>query len=1002
MGYTSQLKPQVDLPVWEWMRFSPVTSTAISALTAPGTGTPNVIVSASLSGGVSGSVMSVGGNGSNRYMYYLVSSTFYRYDTVSDCWCQLASPPVAPAGVISLKYSSQVGYYGRILSATSGSFDSAVLTGQQFVGNRIRILSGKGAGQERQIVGTGYQNIVETFLATAGSTTTITDSTKTWKPNQWAGYQISITIGTGAGQVRRILYNSNTVLVLQDNTIFNINPWTWGAPLSTAAAANTYGYIESSTVYIDVPWTDIPDETSEFMILSGGIWCVTQAPTSTAGFCLMYYDVAADVWYNKNVPSGMWSSLAAVPCNDTLETLSENPTVFATGSFTLQSPETTGSLFTGTYPVLQDTKQNLSFDTYAGFAMVTYSGSGAGQRRTIIGNSGSLFYINRPFTGIINTSSMYKIVPDYDKLYLTGQNAASLFQYSKELDMWSFSEIYDYGTSRPAAAVKPGWEPIGISTLTTQAGSISSLSSIPTAGGTGYGVNNILTITTGGTNGLARVLSVNETGSVLSVELEQPGSSYTTGTGKATTVNPVGGSGCTLNILSISTSVIATTVNPHYFKLRDTASIKLGVTSPSDYTGSADGVIITGIPTVTTFNYIIPTSPGAFTVAPQSTTLLIDNTKNWSTNEHVGKYVMFTEYIAANTSGPSSLNKITSNTSSSLSITNTGYTPLVGRSKYCICDMRFFGTDTIFPMSDGEGIATSGSTTTLTDTSKNWSKTNIWAGKKIRIIAGAGAGQELFLSSSTSNTLVLSQSLTFNPVPNSSSMYSVEDCYGIATAGAVTTLTDGTQTWPVNFFAGKKVRIAGGTGGAVSAIAANPLEGAIASNTANTLTFATFTTTGPTANITPYAIIGKPASGVSDKLIWAFNQNNPLAPLNKGTFLFHARGGLAAGVIFDRFDIATLRWTTIYSALNAEPMTTGTMYAYDGGDRIYFTNGATGRMYYLDIVTHKIHSFGQIPYGMSTAIIGNRMEVMQTVDGVKFVYLLRHTGTEMWRELIYY
>lgn len=84
-------------------------------------------------------------------------------------------------------------------------------------------------------------------------------------------------------------------------------------------------------------------------------------------------------------------------------------------------------------------------------------------------------------------------------------------------------------------------------------GAINVLATAPTAGGSGYSVGNILTITTGGTGATARVTSVS-TGAVTAVELVTRGSGYTTGTGKVTTVSPAGGTGCTLNITSIYTT----------------------------------------------------------------------------------------------------------------------------------------------------------------------------------------------------------------------------------------------------------------------------------------------------------------------------------------------------------------------------------------------------------------------------------------------------------------
>lgn len=93
-----------------------------------------------------------------------------------------------------------------------------------------------------------------------------------------------------------------------------------------------------------------------------------------------------------------------------------------------------------------------------------------------------------------------------------------------------------------------------IATTSNAAGVISVLNSVPTAGGTGYTVGDILTITTGGTGATARVLTLGGSGAVATVALVTPGTGYTTGGSKATT----GGSGtsATLDITTVVTGFI--------------------------------------------------------------------------------------------------------------------------------------------------------------------------------------------------------------------------------------------------------------------------------------------------------------------------------------------------------------------------------------------------------------------------------------------------------------
>jgi hypothetical protein len=39
-----------------------------------------------------------------------------------------------------------------------------------------------------------------------------------------------------------------------------------------------------------------------------------------------------------------------------------------------------------------------------------------------------------------------------------------------------------------------------------------------------------------------------------------------------------------------------------------------------------------------------------------------------------------------------------------------------------------------------------------------------------------------------------------------------------------------------------------------------------------------------------------------------------------------------------------------------------------------------------------VNAYGTIPYGMGTAIIGNRMEIIKTDDGLQYLYIMRHSA----------
>jgi hypothetical protein len=311
-----------------------------------------------------------------------------------------------------------------------------------------------------------------------------------------------------------------------------------------------------------------------------------------------------------------------------------------------------------------------------------------------------------------------------------------------------------------------------------------------------------------------------------------------------------------------------------------------------------------------------------------------------------------------------------------------------GTSKYVIYDSKVFGTDNQFKPANMQnwGHASGGSTTTLVDSSKSWA-TNCWAGYKMRIEAGTGfASGIIAIVSNTATTLTYTtQSFT----PDSTTHYEIADSWGLITTGGTTTpVTEAsTKNWTTNMWAGKRLRITGGT--------ALGQEGAITSNTATALTTAALTLTDTTST---YAILGAPARGLGTQLLWIWGNSDTTI---KGKYMLSPRGG--ASNTFDLYDVTTSRWVYGYFfSAQSETFTTGSMYCYNGVNTIYMHKDATGRIFSYDFSTNVMSAIGTIPYGHSTAIIGNRMEIIETTDGLNYLYIMRHTAQEMWRMLIYF
>ncbi|KND49189.1 MAG: Mucin-2 precursor [Parcubacteria bacterium C7867-008] len=945
MALTNNLKPQVDLPVWEWCRFAPTASVALSAF-------------------------ATADDGSARHIYYISASTFYRYDTYADSWQQLATPNVAPLTTLALRYTGYRGYHGRILSAGATSVQIGGLRGNTLNGKTIRILSGSGIGQDRVLTSTG-ETVHDMGVITGTTTLTLADSTKKWKFNQWSGYTVGITFGTDATQYKKILYNDTTTLYIGDANLQPHDPWNnqafaavapYAVPVTTAGSQAHYQILSMS--YSVAAWDTTPDYRSNYTTATGGLYLISSS-ASAPFFTLQYYDIIHDSWQTKTCNQGLLAAALGTDC--TFERLAKTGTAF------LSSTATAGAART-----LTDTVQTMTVDRYSNYRLLITGGTGVGQSRRIICNTATVFTLNKAWDTNPDNTSTYEIWGDYDKAFLAGGAAGAMYQYSPSNDFWMQGSSFDDGVVANIAVKMNGWEALGVTTGARIAAGVTAVNATPTAGGTGYLVGDILTCSVGGTGARVIVTAIAPTGIVSTIELVASGTvtGFTTGTGKATTGGT--GSGCTIEITSIGATCLITTASASWFKTGDSVT----------FSGCSDGAYnaahtILGAGSTTTFDVATSAAGSMAASNSQSTTVIVDPTKSWTVNEHVGKLVHLS---VAGTAPTAQIRWITANTATTLTVA-TIVAGVNGTSKYAIYDSKVFGTDNQFKPANQQnwGHASGGSTTTLADSSKSW-VVNSWAGYKLRIESGTGFASGII--SITSNTATTLTYTTQSFTPDATTHYEIADSWGLMTAASTTTVTEtATKNWTVNMWAGKRIRISGGT--------SPGQEVSITSNTATVLTTATLTLPDTTST---YAILGIPARGAGTQLLWIWGNTDATT---KGKYVLLPRGGASNSA--DLYDVTTARWLYGYFfSPQAETFTTGSMYAYDGVNTIYMQKDATGRVMAYDFSTNAITTLGTIPYGHSTAIIGNRMEIIETTDGLKYLYMMRHTGSEVWRMLIFF
>jgi hypothetical protein len=965
MSVTNNNKRMVDLPFMELLNQAPTATSALAAVTYPRTG--------------------------GEYFYYMAPGPlFYRYDVVADTWQQLATPPTATATLASLRTTSRRGYHGRVLAASSTTITIPGLRGPALSGSSLIIERGPGAGQERTLTFVS-ESILDAGVITGTTTSTLADSTKKWRINQWSGYVVAVTFGTGgatAPTYKKVLYNDATTLYFQDNNLLPHDPWNnqvfvatapYALPVTTAGSQAHY-QIMASTFTVNTPWNVIPDYRSYFTTLTGGIYLLSSAAL-TPFMSLQYYDIANDLWQTKTVPQSLL--LAALGTDASFENTLKLGTSPLVGPFS-------GSSISATTRSLSDTTLNLEPDRYANHRIYITSGSGTGQDRRITGHNSASFWVSPTFTQVPDSTSKYEIWPDNDIAYVPIGGNSSMLAYHPDYDVWSQGYRFDSGITTNVAVTMDGWQPIGVaSSITPIASGITAINSTPTAAGTNYTIGDILTVTTGGTGAQVIVTSIGLGGTVTGLQLVNSGTAtgYTVGTGRATTGGV--GTGCTVEITSVGKTANITTSTATWFKTGD----QITISGCSEAAWNTTYTIL-GVSTVTTTSCVFSVQTTANSAiaatASQGTTTLVDPTANWIPNEHVGRLV---HIMVAGNAPTSQIRWITANTQTTLTF-NTITAASNGTSKYIIYDAKAYGYDTVSRMTgrDAYGWATGSdqATNRLVDVTKSWIPGQ-WSGSLFKVEAGTGYGSgRLAIINNNSNTLFYAtQSFT----PDPSTKYEIADTWGLTGIAGTTTITSASgysPNWVTNYFAGKRFRVTGGTTGLGQ-------EAAITSNTANALTTATITAVSADAT---FSIISVPPRNAAANLLWAYNNTNPTI---RGRYMYLFRGGGSSA--FDIYDISRGTWIfgNFYDP-QTETFTTGTSYTYDGNDTIYIAKGITAsspiRIFAYDINANTIRGVMTSTILQGTPTIGNVMEVIETPDGLKYLYVMQNTGTQFTRGLI--
>jgi hypothetical protein len=787
----------------------------------------------------------------------------------------------------------------------------------------------------------------------------VTDTSKTWQVNRWANYALRIIAGTGDGQMRQIMSNGADSLVLYDNwniqpdntSIYAIQSYTDDMLITVGGNAETFLYRVGQS-----------DTVSHGRILDEG---TVQA---ACAFSVDGTSTASHVVYEQK-PVAI-STLAGTT---TITATTPQPHQYKVGQWVSIRGVTSAAadVYNVTGKVLIATVPSSTTFTYTPFAAGT----------------GTYQYSENATIGV-------SVLPDASKFHAdvaTGGSTTSV-TFSRAAPS-NINGWYAYGTNIGAGAqVASGAGTTTLTLSTTGAGTPSGTIvftkwprpvTLGTAGGGGAGIFTATStssipayakgwLVTATNVGIGAYLTGGEGTTTGQLSIQAAGAVSGTFTLSHPVNNPLPNT-ATYSSNANTTAITFSAATPSYINGWWVSGTNIGNGSKV-VSGQGSSTIIVSTPHAGTPSGTITFYP------PTQVPAMFYASAAAPANAATG--------LLATTNAMQLVAQNTTNGSIMTPIVALTVAPVAGASRFVIAKRDMIGQHYAgqnLPYLSGVALGTQGAAI-LVDTNSFWATATGSSG---------GAGTFTFTISAIGSIIHNGWYVSGTGIAAGTRVVRGGGTTTITVDTALTGTVSGAITfsaWSTQGLINRRLRVVSST-----AVANVNQDVAVTAVTTSTGTLGATGLTAVATGTATYMILPTIVPGAGTHLRWTSDSSDTT---KRGRYLYRFRGGATIGA--DKIDLTDDLFYFTSITPNIETLGAGSMYAYDGLDRIYFAKDVTNRVYYVDLNTNMLYGSGQFPYVSGTAGIGNLMEIFKTADGLKYLWVNRKANVEAFRQLIFY